>query len=60
MKIDYGLFRVLGLKYDKKSPYGFDFLIFLLLPFIVTPVRAVALNSAVISGFTHEGVKGLT
>ena len=28
LKIDYGLFRVLGLKYVKKSPYGFAFLIF--------------------------------
>jgi len=36
-KIDHGLFRVLGPKYDKKSPYGFGFLIFSLLPFIVTP-----------------------
>ena len=35
MKIDYGLFRVLGLKYDIKSPFDFEISICLLLPFIV-------------------------
>ena len=34
-KIDYELFRVIGLKYDKKSPYGFEFKFFSLMTFIV-------------------------
>ena len=32
LKIDYGLFRVLGLKYAIKSPYGFKICIFSLWP----------------------------
>ena len=35
LKIDYGLLRVIGLKYDIKSPFDFEILIFSLLPFIV-------------------------
>jgi len=35
LKIDYGLFRVLGLKYAIKSPYGSKICIFSLLPFNV-------------------------
>ena len=37
LKIDYELFRVIGLKYGEEPPPVFAFFIFRLLPFIVSP-----------------------
>ena len=39
--IGYELFRGIGLKYDKKSPYGFDFFEFFIFAIYSTPLVKV-------------------